>query len=152
MNLSLCIQVIQNWSTHYTTSRMWQLSWCTFPVPRPKKGNTCCASSPSEQMLYLLEFLVFSQTRSNKSYLCFIPMNSLPKKHPAIGFSFMLVVVHKHIKNTTSDNMKKEISYFFLKIKKWNVVFPYWLIWRLPEVILPNEFLLWFFFYPCVAS
>lgn len=68
-------------------------------------------------------------------------MNSLPKKHPAIGFSFMLAVVPKHIKNTTSNNMKKEISYFFLKIKKWNVLFPYGLIWRLLEVILPNEFL-----------
>lgn len=53
---------------------------------------------------------MFSQTTSNKAYLCFIPLKSLPKKHSAIGFRKLLVVVFKCIRNTMSNNTKKEIN------------------------------------------
>lgn len=46
--------------TLYDKQRVRQLSsHCTFSVPRPKKGDTFCASSPSEQKFCILEFLVF---------------------------------------------------------------------------------------------
>lgn len=53
---------------------------------------------------------MFSQTRSNKAYLCFIPLNSLPKKHPVIGFRKLLAVVSEYIRNSMSNNTIKEIN------------------------------------------
>lgn len=73
--------------------------------------------------LCMLEFLVFSQTRSNKAYLCFIPCNSLPKTHFFIGFMKLLTVVYKYIRNimSSSSSVTKRraiIKFFFFFFPK----------------------------------
>lgn len=110
-------------------------------------------------MLCILEFLEFSETRSNKGYVIFIPLNSSPKKHHDIGFRKFLAVVSKFIRNIASKNTTKNISlegflwYLWgysgkinvsIYIYKWNVDFTYGLIWRLSQVVLPSEFLHFF--------
>lgn len=79
-------------------------------IPSPQTAIPAMQAVLPSRCSFMLDFFVFPYTRGNKAYPWFIPLNSLLKKYPAIGFRKLLAVVSKCFRNILSNNTKEKIN------------------------------------------